>query len=108
MRRIAAITRSPIVIALVMPTLGPSPVAANRQSPNTAADLGLSASRAGGRDPGSKQTSPSMSATAISSTPIPRIRSDAQQTLRRQAQWAEPAWGYSITMGRVMPTSEAR
>jgi peptidoglycan-associated lipoprotein len=95
MRRIAAITRSPLIIALVA-TLAVAGCA-NRQTPNTAADLGLSG--AGTATPGSQQDfTVNVGDRIFFDTDSSVIRSDAQQTLRRQAQWLNQHRGYSITM----------
>jgi peptidoglycan-associated lipoprotein len=95
MRRIAAITRSPLIIALVA-TLAVAGCA-NRQTPNTAADLGLSG--AGAATPGSQQDfTVNVGDRIFFDTDSSVIRSDAQQTLRRQAQWLNQHRGYSITM----------
>lgn len=97
MRRIAAITRSPIVIALVA-TLAIAGCA-NRQTPNTAADLGLGGAGAGAATPGSTQDfTVNVGDRIFFDTDSSVIRSDAQQTLRRQAQWLSQHRGYSITM----------
>lgn len=97
MRRIAAITRSPLVIALVA-TLAVAGCA-NRQTPNTAADLGLGGAGAGTATPGSTQDfTVNVGDRIFFDTDSSVIRSDAQQTLRRQAQWLNQHGGYSITM----------
>jgi peptidoglycan-associated lipoprotein len=96
MRRIAAITRSPLIIALVA-TLAVAGCA-NRQTPNTAADLGLSGG-AGAATPGSQQDfTVNVGDRIFFDTDSSVIRSDAQQTLQRQAQWLNQHRGYSITM----------
>ncbi|MGY6707699.1 MAG: peptidoglycan-associated lipoprotein Pal [Rhizobiaceae bacterium] len=97
MRRIAALTRSPIVIALVA-TLAVAGCA-NRQTPNTAADLGLGGAGSGTATPGSTQDfTVNVGDRIFFDTDSSVIRSDAQQTLRRQAQWLNQHRGYSITM----------
>lgn len=98
MRRIAAITRSPIVIALVA-TLAVAGCA-NRQTPNTAADLGLGGpGGAGAATPGSTQDfTVNVGDRIFFDTDSSVIRSDAQQTLSRQAQWLNQHRGYTITM----------
>jgi peptidoglycan-associated lipoprotein len=95
MRRIAAITKSPLAIALLAALVIGG--CANRQTPNTAAELGLGGS--GTAAPGSNQDfTVNVGDRIFFDTDSSVIRSDAQQTLARQAQWLNQHRGYTITM----------
>jgi peptidoglycan-associated lipoprotein len=94
MRRIAALTRNPVVIALVA-TLVLSGCA-SRNVPNTAAELGLGA---GSAAPGSSQDfTVNVGDRIFFDTDSSVIRADAQGTLAKQAQWLNQYPTYSITM----------
>ena len=96
MRRIAALTSNPIALALV----GMLAIAgcASKQTPNTAADLGL-AGGAGAATPGSSQDfTVNVGDRIFFDTDSSIIRADAQQTLSRQAQWLGQYRSYSITV----------
>ena len=96
MRRIAAITRNPVAIALVamLAVAG----CANKQTPNNAADLGLG-SGAGSATPGSSQDfTVNVGDRIFFDTDSSVIRADAQATLTRQAQWLQQYTNYPITV----------
>ncbi|MEO4000728.1 peptidoglycan-associated lipoprotein Pal [Mesorhizobium sp. CAU 1732] len=96
MRRIAAITRNPIAVALVamLAIAG----CANKQTPNNASDLGLGGG-AGAATPGSSQDfTVNVGDRIFFDTDSSVIRADAQQTLSRQAQWLGQYSSYSITV----------
>lgn len=95
MRRIAAITRNPVAIALVamLAVAG----CANKNTPNNAADLGLGG--AGSAAPGSSQDfTVNVGDRIFFDTDSTVIRADAQQTLSRQAQWLGQYSNYAITV----------
>jgi len=95
MRRIAAITRNPVVIALVAALAIAG--CANKKAPNNPADLGLGAGGAG--TPGSSQDfTVNVGDRIFFDTDSSVIRADAQQTLARQAQWLNQYGSYSITV----------
>ena len=97
MRRIAAITRNPAVIALVamLAVAG----CANKNTPNSAGDLGLGAGAAGAATPGSAQDfTVNVGDRIFFDTDSTLIRADAQVTLTRQAQWLAQYNQYSITV----------
>ncbi len=96
MRRIAAITRNPVAIALVamLAVAG----CANKNTPNNAADLGLGGG-AGSAAPGSSQDfTVNVGDRIFFDTDSSVIRADAQQTLSRQAQWLSQYSNYAITV----------
>lgn len=96
MRRIAAITRNPAVIALVamLAVAG----CANKNTPNNPGDLGLGAG-AGAATPGSAQDfTVNVGDRIFFDTDSTLIRADAQTTLSRQAQWLGQYSQYSITV----------
>ena len=96
MRRIAAITRNPVAVALVamLAIAG----CANKQTPNNASDLGLGGA-AGSATPGSSQDfTVNVGDRIFFDTDSSVIRADAQQTLSRQAQWLGQYSSYSITV----------
>jgi len=96
MRRIAAITRNPVAIALVamLAVAG----CANKNTPNNAADLGLGGG-AGSATPGSSQDfTVNVGDRIFFDTDSTLIRADAQQTLSRQAQWLSQYSNYAITV----------
>ena len=95
MRRIAALTRSPIAVALVamLAIAG----CANKQTPNNPGDLGLGPG--GGGTPGSSQDfTVNVGDRIFFDTDSSLIRADAQTTLARQAQWLNQYGTYSITV----------
>jgi len=101
MRRIAALTRNPVAIALFAALA----VAGCRSKavPNTAADLGLGAGVGGGAlgsaAPGSPQEfTVSVGDRIFFDTDSSVIRADAQAILIRQAQWLSRYPSYSITV----------
>src|SRR5690606_8367494 len=96
MRRIAAITRNPVAVALVamLAIAG----CAGKNTPNNAADLGLGGG-AGAATPGSSQDfTVNVGDRIFFDTDSTLIRADAQQTLARQAQWLNRYGSYSITV----------
>ena len=95
MRRIAAITRNPAAVALVamLAVAG----CASKQTPNTAADLGLGG--AGAATPGSSQDfTVNVGDRIFFDTDSSVIRGDAQTTLSRQAQWLGQYPTYAVTL----------
>ncbi|WEX10000.1 peptidoglycan-associated lipoprotein Pal [Chelativorans sp. AA-79] len=99
MRRIAALTRNPVAIALVA-LLAVAGCRSNKQVPNSAADLGLGAGGVGGAaTPGSRQEfTVAIGDRIFFDTDSSVIRADAQGTLARQAQWLNQYPSYSITI----------
>ncbi|TKT75364.1 peptidoglycan-associated lipoprotein Pal [Aquamicrobium sp. LC103] len=96
MRRIAAITRSPVAIVLVamLAVAG----CANKKTPNSAADLGLGGA-GGAATPGSSQDfTVNVGDRIFFDTDSSVIRADAQQTLSRQAQWLSQYSQYAVTV----------
>lgn len=94
MRRIAAITRNPAAVALVamLAVAG----CASKQTPNNPADLGLGA---GAATPGSSQDfTVNVGDRIFFDTDSSVIRTDAQTTLARQAQWLAQYPSYAITV----------
>lgn len=97
MRRIAALTRNPAVVALVMALAVAG--CASKKVPNTAADLGLGAGGAGAATPGSAQDfTVNVGDRIFFDTDSSSIRADAQATLSRQAQWLAQYRSYAITV----------
>ncbi len=95
MRRIAAITLNPVVIALAA-TLALAGCASKNGIPNSAADLGLGANAA---TPGSAQDfTVNVGDRIFFDTDSSAIRADAQATLTRQAQWLKQYGNYPITI----------
>ena len=93
MRGIAALTRNPLIIALVM-TLAVAGCA-SKKTPNTAADLGLGG--AGAATPGSAQDfTVNVGDRIFFDTDSSAIRADAQGILTRQAQWLNQYPNYAI------------
>jgi len=100
MRRIAALTRNPIAIALVA-VLAVAGCRSNRQVPNSAADLGLGAGAGlgGTATPGSQQEfTVAIGDRIFFDTDSSVIRADAQATLARQAQWLNQYSSYTVTV----------
>ena len=101
MRRIAALTRNPVAIAIIAALA----VAGCRSKavPNSAADFGLGAGGAGGAlgsaAPGSPQEfTVSVGDRIFFDTDSTVIRADAQATLVRQAQWLQRYPNYPVTV----------
>jgi peptidoglycan-associated lipoprotein len=93
MRGIAALTRNPLMIALVMSLAIAG--CASKKTPNNAADLGLG----GASTPGSTQDfSVNVGDRIFFDTDSSVIRSDAQATLTRQAQWLNKYSQYRIVV----------
>ncbi|HMM64942.1 MAG: peptidoglycan-associated lipoprotein Pal [Mesorhizobium sp.] len=96
MRRIAALTRNPAMIALfaALAVAG----CASKKTPNSAADLGLGGG-AGAATPGSAQDfTVNIGDRIFFDTDSSSIRADAQQTLARQAQWLNQYRQYNIVV----------
>ena len=95
MRRIAALTTNPLVVALVM-TLAIAGCA-SKKTPNNAADLGLGG--AGASTPGSSQDfTVNVGDRIFFDTDSSVIRADAQGILSRQAQWLNKYGQYAIVV----------
>ena len=95
MRRIQSIARSPIAIALFM-SLAVVGCASKKNLPNNAGDLGLAG---GASTPGSAQDfTVNVGDRILFDLESSLIRSDAQQTLSKQAQWLQRYPQYSITV----------
>lgn len=95
MGRIAALTRNPVMIALVamLAITG----CASKKTPNSAADLGLNG--AGAATPGSAQDfTVNIGDRIFFDTDSTSIRADAQTTLSRQAQWLNQYKQYAIVI----------
>ncbi|MGB6116764.1 MAG: peptidoglycan-associated lipoprotein Pal [Mesorhizobium sp.] len=96
MRRIAAIARNPVAVALVAALAVAG--CASKKAPNNAADLGLGGA-AGQASPGSSQDfTLNVGDRIFFDTDSSMIRADAQQTLSRQAQWLNQYRNYAITV----------
>ncbi|UCI08572.1 peptidoglycan-associated lipoprotein Pal [Mesorhizobium sp. B1-1-8] len=95
MGRIAALTRNPAMIALVMALAVTG--CASKKTPNSAADLGLNG--AGAATPGSAQDfTVNIGDRIFFDTDSSSIRADAQTTLSRQAQWLNQYKQYAIVV----------
>src|SRR3569833_341850 len=95
MGRIAALTRNPAMIALVMALAITG--CASKKTPNSAADLGLNG--AGAATPGSAQDfTVNIGDRIFFDTDSSSIRADAQTTLARQAQWLNQYKQYAIVI----------
>ena len=93
MRRIAALTTNPLIVALVMSLAIAG--CASKKTPNTAADLGLGG--AGAATPGSSQDfTVNVGDRIFFDTDSSAIRADAQGILTRQAQWLNQYPNYAI------------
>jgi len=93
MRGIAALTRNPYLVALVVGLALAG--CASKKTPNSAADLGLG----GASTPGSTQDfSVNVGDRIFFDTDSSVIRSDAQATLTRQAQWLNKYSQYRIVV----------
>lgn len=94
MRRFQSIARSPLIMALFM-TLAVAGCASKKNLPNNAGDLGLS----GSATPGSQQDfTVNVGDRIFFDLDSSVIRTDAQQTLTKQAQWLARYPQYSITV----------
>jgi peptidoglycan-associated lipoprotein len=94
MRRIAALTQNPLIIALVM-TLAIAGCA-SKKTPNNAADLGLGVG-GGAATPGSAQDfTVNVGDRIFFDTDSSAIRADAQGILARQAQWLNQYPNYAV------------
>jgi peptidoglycan-associated lipoprotein len=92
MRRIAALTRNPIAIALI--AMLAISGCASKKVPNNPADLGL-----GAATPGSMQDfTVNVGDRIFFDTDSSVIRADAQATLAKQAQWLSQYGNYGITI----------
>ncbi|MDN2579912.1 peptidoglycan-associated lipoprotein Pal [Aquibium sp. ELW1220] len=97
MRRIAALTRNPAVLALVMALAVTG--CASKKIPNSAADIGLGAGAGGSARPGTQQDfTVNVGDRIFFDTDSSVVRADAQQILARQAQWLNQYPSYSITI----------
>jgi len=98
MRRIAALTRNPAVLALVMALAVTG--CASKKIPNSAADIGLGGGGAGGTArPGTQQDfTVNVGDRIFFDTDSSVVRADAQQILARQAQWLNQYPSYTITV----------
>ena len=93
MRRIAALTRNPLILALFMALAIAG--CANKKTPNNAADLGLG----GASTPGSTQDfTVNVGDRIFFDTDSSVIRADAQGILGRQAQWLAQYKQYAIVI----------
>jgi peptidoglycan-associated lipoprotein len=89
---LAAITRNPIAIALVVSLALAG--CASKKTPNSAADLGL-----GAATPGSAQDfTVNVGDRIFFDTDSSAIRADAQVTLAKQATWLNQYGNYAITV----------
>ncbi|MDQ2705970.1 MAG: OmpA family protein, partial [Pseudomonadota bacterium] len=94
MRRIAAMTRNPLVVALFLALAVAG--CANKKTPNNAADLGLAG---GAATPGSaKDFTVNVGDRIFFDTDSSVIRADAQGILARQAQWLNQYRQYAIVI----------
>jgi peptidoglycan-associated lipoprotein len=97
MRRIAALTRNPAVLALFMALAVTG--CASKKIPNSAADIGLGAGAGGTARPGTQQDfTVNVGDRIFFDTDSSVVRADAQQILARQAQWLNQYPSYSITV----------
>ena len=95
MRRIAKLTTNPLMLALVAGLAISG--CANKKMANSAADLGLGG--AGASTPGSAQDfTVNVGDRIFFDTDSSSIRSDAQLTLAKQAQWLNKYANYRITV----------
>jgi peptidoglycan-associated lipoprotein len=94
MRRIAKLTTNPVMIALFCGLAMAG--CASKKTPNSAGELGLGA---GAATPGSAQDfTVNVGDRIFFDTDSSAIRSDAQQTLARQAQWLNKYSSYRIVV----------
>ncbi|HMQ58465.1 MAG TPA: peptidoglycan-associated lipoprotein Pal [Rhizobiaceae bacterium] len=98
MRRFHALSRSAPMMALVA-VLAISGCASKKALPNNPGDLGLSGAGANGAAPGTRQDfTVNVGDRIFFDTDSSVIRADAQDTLRRQAQWLNQYGSYAITI----------
>lgn len=98
MRRIAAITRNPVAVALVA-ALAISGCASKKNNlPNNASELGLNGAGGTARPGSSQDFTVNVGDRIFFDTDSSAIRADAQQTLSRQAQWLQQYSSYTITV----------
>jgi peptidoglycan-associated lipoprotein len=97
--RMQTLARNPVMIALVM-TLALAGCKSKNSLPNNANDLGLNgANGAGAATPGSAQDfTVNVGDRIFFDTDSTAIRTDAAQTLDRQAQWLAQYPNYAITV----------
>ena len=92
MRRIAALSTNPLIIALVASLAIAG--CASKKAPNSAADLGLSAAT-----PGSSQDfTVNVGDRIFFDTDSSSVRADAQGILSRQAQWLNKYGQYAVVV----------
>ncbi|MBD0414241.1 peptidoglycan-associated lipoprotein Pal [Oryzicola mucosus] len=97
MRRIAALTTNPFVVALVVGLALTG--CASKKTPNSASDLGLGGGAGGVATPGSAQDfTVNVGDRIFFDTDSSSIRADAQATLARQAQWLNQYRQYAIVV----------
>ena len=95
MRRIAALTQNPVIIAFVMALAIAG--CASKKTPNSAADLGLGG--AGASTPGSAQDfTVNIGDRIFFDTDSSVVRADAQGILARQATWLNQYKQYGIVV----------
>jgi hypothetical protein len=95
MRRIAAMTRNPAMIALVAALAITG--CASKKAPNNAGDLGLNANGNNAAPGSSQDFTLNVGDRILFDTDSSMIRADAQQTLAKQAQWLNQYRNYKIT-----------
>ena len=96
MSRMQTLARNPAVIALTL-ALALAGCANKKNLPNSAGELGLGG--AGAATPGSSQDfTVNVGDRIFFDTDSTSIRADAQQTLRKQAQWLNQYSGYRIVI----------
>ncbi len=99
MRRIEAIARSPVAIALVAALALTGCASKKNALPNDAAGLGLGAGAGGSAAPGTPgEFTTSVGDRIFFDTDSSVIRADAQATLQKQARWLQQYQNYSITV----------
>lgn len=97
MRRMTSLTRSPVAVALLV-ALAVAGCRTQDQVPNSAVDLGLEGAGSSA-EPGTQQEfTVSVGDRVFFETDSSIINADAQETLRRQAQWLNNYSSYSITI----------
>ncbi len=96
MRRIAAMTRNPAMIALVAALAITG--CASKKAPNNAGDLGLNANGNNAAPGSSQDFTLNVGDRILFDTDSSMIRADAQQTLAKQAQWLNQYRNYKITI----------
>jgi peptidoglycan-associated lipoprotein len=100
MRRLATISRNPAMVALFLALAVTGCASKKNNLPNNAGDLGLGANGgAGAATPGSAQDfAVNVGDRIFFDTDSSVVRSDAQQTLDKQAQWLGQYPNYAITV----------